>query len=213
MEEYTQRKLCIKCGESRNLQNDGKGYDTMAMYITIGVLILLLGYTFATYNSLTGLRNKVKEAFATMDVYLKKRWDLVPNIVEAVKGYVKHEKETLENVIHLRNSAKGSYDTMSVEDKIGTNEKLSAGVSKIIALAENYPDLIANQNFLDLSAQLEKVEDDIANARKYYNAVVKNMNNKVQMFPSNICAQIFGFKEIAMFETNQSEREHVKVEF
>ena len=183
----------------------------MALYITIGIVILLLGYTFITYNSLIGLRNKVNEAFATMDVYLKKRWDLIPNIVETVKGYAQHEKDTLENVINLRNSATRSYDAMSIEDKIGTNEKLSAGVSKILALAENYPDLKANQSFLDLSTQLAKVEDDIVNARKYYNAVVKNMNNKVQMFPSNIFAGIFGFKEMAMFEADQAEREHVKV--
>jgi LemA protein len=152
----------------------------------------------------------VQEAFSTMDVYLKKRWDLVPNIVETVKGYAKHEKETLENVINLRNSA---YDYMSPDAKIDAGEKLKAGISKLIMLAESYPDLKANQNFLNLSSQLTKVEEDIANSRKYYNAVARDINNKVQMFPSNIIAGLFGFKEIKMFDTLEAERERVKVEF
>jgi len=181
----------------------------MWIYVVIGIVALLLIYTFVVYNSLIKLSNKVKEAFATMDVYLKKRWDLIPNIVETVKGYAKHEKETLENIINLRN---GAYDKMSTNDKIDTNEKLTAGISKLMMLAENYPDLKANQNFLDLSSQLSKVEEDIANSRKYYNAVVRNMNDKVQMFPSNIFAGLFGFKENKFFEASNSERENVKVE-
>ncbi|HPE15129.1 MAG TPA: LemA family protein [Bacilli bacterium] len=179
------------------------------VYILIGLVALLLIYVFVTYNSLIQLSNKVKEAFATMDVYLKKRWDLIPNIVETVKGYAKHEKDTLESVINLRN---GAYDKMSQSDKIDANEKLTAGISKLMMLAENYPDLKANQNFMDLSSQLTKVEDDIANSRKYYNAVVRNMNDKVQMFPSNIFAGLFGFKEKKFYEANESERENVKVE-
>lgn len=179
------------------------------VYILIGIIILLLIYGFTTYNSFVKLSNNVKEAFATMDVYLKKRRDLIPNIVEAVKGFAKHEKDTLENVVNLRNS---DYDKMSLNDKIDTNEKLTAGISKIMALAESYPDLKANQNFLDLSSQLSKVEDDIANSRKYYNAVVRKMNNQVGMFPSNIFANIFSFKEIKMFEATEAERKNVKVE-
>ena len=181
----------------------------MMLFSLIGAGSLLLIYAFTTYNSLIGLSNKVKEAFATMDVYLKKRWDLIPNIIETVKGYAKHEKDALENIINLRN---GAYDKMSLNDKLDANTKLAAGIPKIMALAESYPDLKANQNFLDLSSQLTKVEDDIANARKYYNAVVRNMNDKVQMFPSNIFAGLFGFKEMKMFEANESERENVKVE-
>lgn len=179
-------------------------------YIIIGVVVLLVLYVFMTYNSFIKLSNQVKEGFATMDVYLKKRWDLIPNVVETVKGYVQHEKDTLENIVNLRNSA---YENMSQDDKIGLNEQLSSGIGRLLALAENYPDLKANQNFMDLSAQLARVEEDIANSRKYYNAVVKNMNNKVQMFPSNIFAGIFGFKTMKMFETDAAEREVVKVEF
>ncbi|MDD2391805.1 MAG: LemA family protein [Bacilli bacterium] len=180
----------------------------MWIYVVIGVIVLLLIYGFVVYNSLVKLSNKVKEAFATMDVYLKKRWDLIPNIVETVKGYAKHEKGTLESVINLRS---GQYDNMSTNDKIDTNEKVTTGISKLMMLAESYPELKANQNFLDLSSQLTKVEDDIANSRKYYNAVVRMMNNKVQMFPSNVFARLFGFKENKFFEANKRDRENVKV--
>ena len=181
----------------------------MKIYILVGVLVLIVIYVLATYNSLVRLNNSVKEAFATMDVYLKKRWDLIPNIVETVKGYAKHEKETLQSVINLRNSV---YDDMSQNEKIEANEKINSGISKIIALAESYPDLKANQNFLNLSNELSKIEEDIANSRKYYNAIVKNMNNKILMFHSNIVAKIFGYKELKMFEAQKSERENVRIE-
>ena len=143
-----------------------------------------------------------------MDVYLKKRWDLIPNIVETVKGYAKHEKSTLEEVINLRNS---SYDKMNTNDKVETNNKLSQGISKLMAIAESYPELKANENFKDLSNQLTRVEDDIANARKYYNGTVRIYNDKVQMFPSNIIAGIFGYKVKNMFVANENERENVKI--
>ena len=180
----------------------------MWIYIIIAIIVLIVIYALALYNSFVKLNNKVKEAFSTMDVYLKKRWDLIPNIVETVKGYAKHEKDTLKEVVELRNS---TYDKMSDEEKIKTNEQLSSGINKIMALAEAYPDLKANENFKDLSKQLTKVEDDIANSRKYYNGVVRN-NNKVEMFPSNIFAGLFGYKSKAMFEASANERENVKVE-
>lgn len=182
----------------------------MWIYIIIAILIMIIIYVFALYNSLVKLNNKVKEAFSTMDVYLKKRWDLIPNIVETVKGYAKHEKDTLENIVKLRN---GSYNTMSPEEKIKTNESLSNGISKIMVLAENYPDLKASNNFQNLSNQLEKIEDDIANSRKYYNGVVNMFNNKVEMFPNSIFAKMFGYQPKQMFEADSSERENVKVKF
>ena len=181
----------------------------MWIYIIIAIIVLIIIYAFALYNSFVKLNNKVKEAFSTMDVYLKKRWDLIHNIVETVKGYAKHEKDTLKEVVELRNSA---YDKMSDDEKIKTNEQLSSGISKIMALAEAYPDLKANENFKDLSKELSKVEDDIANSRKYYNGVVRIYNNKVEMFPSNIFAGLFGYKSKAMFEASANEREIVKVE-
>lgn len=181
----------------------------MWAYIIIAIIVLIVVYALALYNGFVKLNNKVKEAFSTMDVYLKKRWDLIPNVVETVKGYAKHEKDTLKEVVELRNSA---YDKMSDEEKIKTNEKLSSGISEIMALAEAYPDLKANENFKDLSNQLTKVEDEIANSRKYYNGVVRMYNNKVEMFPSNVFAGLFGYKSKAMFEVSSNERENVKVE-
>lgn len=178
------------------------------LYLIIGVIALLVIYVLVTYNGFVKVRNQVEEAFSTMDVYLKKRWDLIPNIVETVKGYAKHEKSTLSEVVKLRN---GAYDDMSSDEKIKANQQLSKGITKIMALAEQYPDLKANENFKDLSTQLTKIEDEIANSRKYYNATVREFNNKVQMFPSNIIAMLFGYKARVMFEANEEERKNVKV--
>ena len=180
----------------------------MWIYIIIAIIVLILIYFGVTYNSFVKLSNTVKEAFSTMDVYLKKRWDLIPNIVETVKGYAKHEKSTLKEIIELRNS---TYDNMSANEKVDVNNKLSQGINKLMAIAEAYPDLKANENFKDLSQQLTKVEDDIANSRKYYNGAVRIFNDKVQMFPSNIVAGMLGFKEQKMFEASESERENVQV--
>lgn len=182
----------------------------MWLWILIAVIVVLVLWVLSTYNSLVGLRNTCKESFSTMDVYLKKRWDLIPNLVETVKGYAKHEKSTLEEVIALRNAP---YESMSDDEKVKTNQKLSQGVTKIMALAEAYPELKANENFKDLSNQLTKIEEDIANSRKYYNGTVKIYNNKVEMIPSNIVASIFGFKARTMFEVDAAERENVKVKF
>lgn len=178
----------------------------------IVLIILILGiYTGATYNSLINLRNTVEEAFATMDVYLKKRWDLIPNIVESVKGYAKHEAQTLQNVISARN---GNYNSMSAEQKMQANSELSRSLAGFNILAEQYPDLKANQNFLDLNNQLQRTEEDIANARKYYNAVVKGYNNKIEMFPSSIIAKLFKFGKKQMFAIeNEVEKQVVKVDF
>lgn len=180
----------------------------MWIYIIIAIIVLILIYFGVTYNSFVKLNNTIKEAFSTMDIYLKKRWDLIPNVVEAVKGYAKHEKLTLSEIIELRNSA---YDNMSVNEKVDVNNKLSQGINKLMAVTEAYPTLKANENFKDLSQQLTKVEDDIANSRKYYNGAVRIFNDKVQMFPSNIIARMLGFKEQEMFEANETERENVKV--
>lgn len=182
----------------------------MWLYIIIAIIVIFLILILMTYNSLVKLNNRVKEAFSTMDVYLKKRWDLIPNIVEAVKGYAKHEKETLEGVVELRNCV---YDNLTYDKKIKTNQQISKEITKIMALAESYPDLKASESFKDLSVQLAKVEDEIANSRKYYNGTVREFNNKVQMFPSNVVAKIFGYKSKEMFEVTEEERKNVKVSF
>ena len=181
----------------------------MWIYIVIALIVLIIIYTLFLFNSFVKLNNKVKEAFSTMDVYLKKRWDLVPSLVEVVKEYAKHEKETLKEVVSLRANV---YDDMSNDEKINTNIKLSRDIRKIMALAEAYPELKASESFKDLSDKLVKIEDDIANSRKYYNGTVRIFNNKVEMFPNNIFARIFGFKSKLMFEGKKSERENVKVE-
>lgn len=178
------------------------------IYVIIVIAIILI-YVFFEFNGFIKLSNKVNESFATMDVYLKKRWDLIPNLVETVKGYAKHEKETLEEVIKLRS---GDYDILDSDEKISANEKVTRGISKIMALAESYPELKANENFSNLAKELTKVEDEIAQSRKYYNACVRLFNNKVGMFPSSIIAKLFGYKAKKMFEAKDSERENVKVE-
>lgn len=180
----------------------------MWFYIIILIAILIIIYVFTLYNSFVKLNNKVKEAFSTMDIYLKKRWDLIPNIVEIVKGYAKHEKDTLKEIVELRNSV---YDKMTAEEKIKTNEQLSSSINKVLVLTEAYPNLKANENFKDLSNQLAKVEDEIANSRKYYNAVVMIYNNKVEMFPNNIFATLFGYCPKTMFEASTNEKENVNI--
>ena len=181
----------------------------MVIGILFFIIISVLVYIFIQYNSLVKSNNLVKEAFSTMDVYLKKRWDLVPNLVEIVKGYAKHEKETFSEITKLRTN---SYETMTTHKKIDMNEHLTQEISKIMAISENYPELKASDNFSQLSKELTKIEDDIANSRKYYNGTVRILNNQIQMFPSNIVAKIFGFKQANMFEAKSEEKNNVKVE-
>ncbi len=179
------------------------------IYVVIGVVIGLVILAIIMLNKFISLNNKVNEAFATMDVYLKKRWDLIPSLVETVKGYAKHEKETLEEVVKMRS---GDYDILDNEEKIKTNEKVTKGISRIMALAESYPNLKANENFANLAKELTKTEDEIAQSRKYYNACVRVFNNKVEMFPNSILAKIFGYKSKSMFEASADERNNVKVD-
>lgn len=178
-------------------------------YIIIGVAVILVIYVLITYNDLIKMKNIVKEAFSTMDVYLKKRWDLVPNLVEIVKGYTEYEKETLNEITSLRTS---NYENMEMKNKINVNEKLTEGISKIMLISEKYPELKASENFLELSRNLTELEDEIANSRKYYNGAVRIFNNKIQMFPSNIVAKIFNFKQANMFEAGTEEKRNVKVD-
>ena len=180
----------------------------MWLWIILAIIILIIIYAFILYNNFISLDNKVKEAFSTMDVYLKKRWDLIPNLVETVKGYAKYEEETLTRVTKLRNTV---YNEMTNDEKIINNEELSSNVSKIMALKEAYPELKANENFIDLSNKLTKIEDDIANARKYYNGTVRIYNNKVQMFPNNIFAKIFNYKTKRMFEASLEDKQNIRI--
>lgn len=180
--------------------------------IIIGVIVaILVIYVITGYNGFIKLKNTCEEAFSTMDVYLKKRYDLIPNLVETVKGYATHEKETLEKVIAARNMAQGAT---TLEDKIAGENALQGTLKSLFAIAESYPDLKANTNFLDLQNQLKAVEGEIANARKYYNAVIKQFNTKCEAFPSNIIASIFHFERKPMFEVDSAEeRQNVQVKF
>lgn len=178
--------------------------------LIIGGIILLgcIIYYLVTYNNLIRLNNKVKESFATMDVYLKKRWDLIPNVVEIVKGYAKYENETLNEIIAVRS---GDYNKLSQNEKIKTNEQIDRGVSRLMVLVESYPNLKANENFLSLQTELRNIEDEIAQSRKYYNAVVRKFNDKVEMIPSNIVAKTLGYKVKDMFMAEENEKKSVKV--
>jgi LemA protein len=167
----------------------------------------------AVYNSLVRLRNQVKNAWAQIDVQLKRRYDLIPNLMETVKGYMKHERETLEAVTNARNLAQQAASS-GVGARSKAEGELSSALSKLLAVVENYPDLKANQNFLALQEELTSTENKISFSRQFYNDSVLNFNNKTQMFPSNIIAGMTGFKAEEFFEvTVAAEREAPKVSF
>lgn len=183
----------------------------MVICIIVAIVAILLVYFFVTYNALIQYRNIVDESYATMDVYLVKRSDLIPNIVATVKGYAKHEAETLEAVTAQRTSVVASSDTNAM---VHAENKVSTALRNLFAVAESYPDLKANTNFVELQKQLEHVEEDIANARKYYNGSVRQYNTKLQKFPSNIVAATAGFQKAYLFVADTpSARDNVKVEF
>ena len=179
-------------------------------YAIIGVAIaLLILFIWWTYNSLVQLRNKVKEAFSTMDVYLKKRYDLIPNLVDIVKGYAKHETDTLQEVTKMRvNAQKGDLDTA-----INSEVKIGDALQSLLVVVEKYPDLKANTNFLDLQERLSKMEEEIAFSRRYYNGSVREFNNKCQMFPLNLIAGMFGFEKKPYFEAEEGANKAPTVQF
>ena len=177
----------------------------MVTYIVIGVLVVLAVLVLFTYNNLVQLRNKVKEAFSTMDVYLKKRYDLIPSLVEVVKGYAKHETDTLQEVTQMRvNAQKGDLDT-AIDSEI----KIGDALKSIFLVVEKYPDLKANSNFLDLQERLSKMEEEIAFSRRYYNGSVREFNDKCQMFPFNLIAGMFGFKALPMYQVDSDKERQV----
>lgn len=179
--------------------------------IIIVVVLVIIGLWLAgTYNKLVRKRNNAKEGFSTMDVYLKKRFDMIPNLVETVKGYATHERETLEAVMKARSQVASAG---TIDQKVENENMLTGALGRLFAVAENYPDLKANQNFLNLQDQLKSVEQDIANSRKFYNGTVKDLNNSIEQFPSNIVAGIFHFEKMPMFEINEESRENVQVKF
>lgn len=183
---------------------------SLTYYILIGVGLLAL-WLALTYNSLVRMRLRAKEALSDIDVQLKRRFDLIPNIVETVKGYAKHEKQVLENVTKARAEvAKSEGDPLERE---GAENMLSNTLKTLFAVAENYPDLKANANFLDLQRELSDTENKIQASRRFFNTTVKDLNTKIQSFPVNMVAKMLGFRQMDFFKTADEERENVKVEF
>ncbi len=183
----------------------------MQWLIVLAVFAVLILWYIVTYNGFIRLRTMCEEAFSTMDVYLKKRVDLIPNLVNTVKGYTQHEAETLEKVVQARSMAMKATDT---KEKIKAEGELSAALGRLLAISEAYPDLKANSNFLSLQNDLKTMEQEIANSRKYYNGCVKNYNIKIQSIPSNIVASMAHFEMMPLFEvSDEADRENVKVEF
>ncbi|MBK7630913.1 MAG: LemA family protein [Ignavibacteriales bacterium] len=184
----------------------------MAFFIIFIAIIVVIGFYFVSiYNSLVGLRNRVKNAWSQIDVQLKRRHDLIPNLLEAVKGYMKHEREIMENITKYRSQA---MDASSVGDKAVAEGMLSGALGQLRVQVENYPDLKANQNFLALQEELTSTENKISFARQAYNDQVLFYNNKIQMFPSNVVAGMFSFKEEEFFEIeDKAEKEVPKVSF
>ena len=179
--------------------------------IILGVIVLFIFYAISVYNRLIQGRIHVKEGWSGIDVQLKRRYDLIPNLVETVKGYMQHERGVLENVTKLRAQVMGTGD---LKEKAVLENNLSQALKSIFAVAENYPDLKANQNFIDLQKNLNEIENEIQLARRYYNGTVRNYNTDIQSFPSNIVASMFGFKEADFFEVEGAqERATPQVKF
>jgi LemA protein len=184
-----------------------------AVWVIVGIVVVLLFIFISFYNGLIRLRNQVKNAWAQIDVQLKRRYDLIPNLVDTVKGYVKHERETLEAVTKARNIAQQSSSAGAAERGMAEGA-LGAALSRLLVVVEQYPDLKANQNFLALQEELTSTENKISFSRQYYNDSVLRYNNKTQVFPSNMIAGMFGFKVNEFFEvTVPEEREVPKVNF
>ncbi|MFA7075267.1 MAG: LemA family protein [Candidatus Izemoplasmatales bacterium] len=187
------------------------------LYITLGVIALIVlvivGFLIKTYNVLVNLRNKVRNSWSQIDVQLKRRFDLIPNLVETVKGYAKHESEIFGAFAEARDMYSHATKTGSVGDAAKAEQGLEGALSRLIAVQEQYPDLKANENFKSLMEQLNETEDKIAFSRQFYNDNVMEINNKIEMFPTNIIAGMFGFKQEPYFSVDEKERENVKVSF
>lgn len=187
----------------------------IVLIVLFGLLILgvvaVITWIVSIYNTLIKLRNSAEEAFSTMDVYMKKRYDLIPNLVETVKGFAKHEEKTLEGVMQARYACMSAN---SPEEKVKSENMLAGTLKSLFAVTENYPQLQANQNFMDLQSTLKSLENEIVTARKYYNGSVKILNNKIEMFPSNFVAKWFKFERKPLFEIEiKEERNAPKVQF
>ena len=182
----------------------------MAGWMFLGVLVVLVVVLIGMYNTLVQLRVRTDSAWSDIDVQLKRRHDLIPNLVETVKGYAAHEKGTFENIAKFRSKA---IQATGPADKAVAENQLTGALKSLFAVAENYPQLKASEEFTQLQGSLNQTEDTIQNARRYYNAVVRDLNTKIQMFPTNILAGMFGFQARQFFEAAAGDREPVAVKF
>ena len=183
----------------------------MWIWVILGIILIIIILIISLYNNLVKASQKVKNAWAQIDTQLKRRFDLIPNLIETVKKYMEHEEKTLTEISKAKNMFN---EALKIDEKANANDMLTNGLKNIFALAEAYPELIANQNFALLQEELSKTEDKIAFSRQFYNDTVQMYNTLVMTFPTNLFAKIFGFKEEKFFEIeNKSEKENVKVKF
>jgi LemA protein len=180
------------------------------LYVVIGIVVLIGGWLLVTYNSLVSLRNRVREAWSQIDVQLKRRASLIPNLIEAVKGYAKHEKELLENVTKARAAMVGAS---SPHEKAAANDVLSGMLKNLFAVAEAYPDLKASENFKQLQDELSDTETKVAASRQFYNTNVLDLNNSLEQFPSNLVGSWFKFKQEDFFKATEEEKKDIEVKF
>lgn len=179
-------------------------------YIVIGVIVVLIVWVLSTYNGLVTLRNRVREAWSQIDVQLKRRSSLIPNLVEAVKGYVKHEKEVFENVTKARSALLGAKNP---HEAAAANDMLSGALKSLFAVAEAYPNLRASENFKELQEELSDTETKVAASRQFYNTNVLDLNNTLETIPSRWVGQIFGFQKEEFFKATEQEKADIKVKF
>lgn len=183
----------------------------IGIVVAVVVVLAIIIWVIATRNKLVTLENDTEGAFHNIDVYLKKRYDLIPNIVETVKGYAKHESETFEKVVKARNTA---ITASTTEEKIQAENELTRCIRGLNLVVEQYPELKANTGFLDLQNQLRAIENELANSRKYFNATVEQFNTKIRIFPTSLIASAMKLKKLPYFELeSDQERQNVKVQF
>ena len=186
----------------------------VGLLILLGVVALLAVVIIGMYNSLIRLKNRVEEAWSDIDVQLKRRYDLIPNLIETVKGYAGHEKKTLQNVTEARANAMKAQEGGNAKDQAAAENMLSGTLKTLFALSENYPDLKANANFLELQRELSDTENKIMASRRFYNGNVRDFNTKLEVFPTNIIGNMLGFKSREYFEiADEKERDNVKFKF
>ncbi len=178
--------------------------------VGIILVVVIVGFLISVYNNFVKDRNKIEEAVSTIEAYLKKRYDLIPNLVEVVKGYAKHENETFVQVIEARNKV---MSAVGFDEMAQSENTLRSTLKSLFAVAENYPELKANENFMDLQEELSQIEDDILQARKYYNAIVRKFNTRVDTFPEAIVAKIFKFEKREYYRISEEEKQNVKIKF